>query len=384
MTPYDRALLQESGWVTRLPPLAKPIVTCLSLALLLGLTGLLVAAGPWNKHQHVGIRVPTPKVERLSGGTRVSIDCSKCHGHLLTHPNKVWAYQQLTSEQGRHVDDTVVATFYDIDKAQAARLPIPHDALTQVEMRDGLFRFDASDDQVQHWTADFADNQLFAYCEGGLLGQEGLLCIEHPALVHFKETLNHFGAKDYMFLRPGDRTTRHRVALIEGAKRYGQLSPLSTAFRRAKIEDLQAALESFDEPQESRIFAISAPQLDPEDEGETYGRDELEALLYRAYNAFWHIRAQAPEGVSVAVHTGNWGCGNFWGSPRASALMQLAAADLAGVDKIIYYPLGESEAFLAAKAIWERFKQEHPDATVADFISDVTLHAGSYDLVYGG
>jgi len=39
----------------------------------------------------------------------------------------------------------------------------------------------------------------------------------------------------------------------------------------------------------------------------------------------------------VIIHTGNWGCGAYGGNPEIMALLQMAAARLAGIDELVYH-----------------------------------------------
>jgi hypothetical protein len=53
----------------------------------------------------------------------------------------------------------------------------------------------------------------------------------------------------------------------------------------------------------------------------------------------------------MTIHTGNWGCGAFGGNVSLMALLQIAAACLAGAERIIYHSYDEKHAVLYRKGV---------------------------------
>src|SRR5262249_34075063 len=152
-----------------------------------------------------------------------------------------------------------------------------------VEEREKSFRFDASTESIDHWTANFADNTLLGFCKGGLLAQEELLCAEHPGLVHLQSAIDN--KPPFQYLQEfGKPEGEHRIALIEGAKRRGELRMYGNNFSGASKEEIQQNLTRFEKPQESLIFAMAAPAPNFDLIGQPYQTNDIEIFVYRAFN----------------------------------------------------------------------------------------------------
>jgi hypothetical protein len=68
----------------------------------------------------------------------------------------------------------------------------------------------------------------------------------------------------------------------------------------------------------------------------------LETAYTGMKGAAVETRLKAPED-SVEVYTGFWGCGAFGGNRPLMTLIQLLAARLAGIDKLVFYTGTQSE-----------------------------------------
>jgi hypothetical protein len=85
-----------------------------------------------------------------------------------------------------------------------------------------------------------------------------------------------------------------------------------------------------------------------------YSRDEVEAALVTAFSVFraavLESRRARGADAAVAVHTGYWGCGAFGGNRVLMALLQVLAAGMAGVDRLVFHtgPAGDASAFESA------------------------------------
>lgn len=58
------------------------------------------------------------------------------------------------------------------------------------------------------------------------------------------------------------------------------------------------------------------------------------------------------------IHTGWWGCGAFGGNRRLMAILQFAAAQLAGVDAVVFHR-GSDDAADEAGAALEAWASQH-------------------------
>ena len=193
------------------------------------------------------------------------------------------------------------------------------------------------------WHLNFADPEVFGYYGGGLLAQDELQVAEHPALGALREALLAEGipARTVERGRPTPvlvRGVERRVAIATdpdaaAGRPHGLYGNL---FRRASPEVLVRAVTAIEPPTRSNIVAIAAL---PGGSG-TYRRDEIEVLLATAFSGF---RAAVVESTDVAsaegaiIHTGYWGCGAFGGNRILMALLQVAAASMAGMEQVVFH-----------------------------------------------
>jgi hypothetical protein len=78
-----------------------------------------------------------------------------------------------------------------------------------------------------------------------------------------------------------------------------------------------------------------------------YSEAEIHDILSTAYTGFRAARAEAEAEVgevATIVHTGHWGTGAFGGNKILMAILQLLAARLAGIDRLVYHTVDASGA----------------------------------------
>jgi hypothetical protein len=194
------------------------------------------------------------------------------------------------------------------------------------------------------WHVNFADPELFGYYGHAAMAQDELQVAEHPALAGLRQALLSEGrtAKTVEQGRP----TPVLVAGVE--RRVHLLTDRNAAegrpdglygrpFHGADYETLRRAVEILDPPTISNVIAIAAPTFG-------HGRYTLEQIEYSIATAYAGFRAARLESdrmagshARLAIHTGRWGCGAFGGNPRLMDLVQVLAAGMAGVDRLVYY-----------------------------------------------
>ena len=83
-------------------------------------------------------------------------------------------------------------------------------------------------------------------------------------------------------------------------------------------------------------------------------------------------------GVDVVIHTGYWGCGAFGGNRVLMALLQVIAARLAGIDRLVFHTglAGGEVAFAQALAMFDALVTDQ-DAEVAALIE--VIHAYGFE-----
>jgi len=114
-----------------------------------------------------------------------------------------------------------------------------------------------------------------------------------------------------------------------------------------------------DPPSLSNIIAIEAPK---------YGRGEysignINEILGTAYSGFCAAYAETKAlnpNYQIVIHTGHWGCGAYGGNKVIMTALQIIAAHLAKIDKLIYHCKDSPESFTEAiNVLAEILKEEN-------------------------
>ncbi|MFO0615910.1 MAG: hypothetical protein U0414_25165 [Polyangiaceae bacterium] len=298
------------------------------------------------------------------------------HPPRFSHPNKKLVYG-LACPTGARPQGTLVYSRW-------RAMPLPDVVPAKVplyEAREDVFGYEPAAAGSMDWTLNFADPQLFVAYGGSLLAQDELQVLEHPALGSLCEALR---ASDDPALVPvtveqGGSTP----VLVRGVERRCALAtdpdllegrPLGlygNRFSRAKEGAIRRALTLLDPPTRSNILAMSAP---PGGTG-AYTEAEVRDILATAFTGFKaaQIDAATSAGVtSVVVHTGHWGTGAFGGDKVLMAVLQMFAARLAGIDRLVYHTVdgAGSEPYELARRRFDR-ELRLDGARVADVVRAV-------------
>lgn len=207
---------------------------------------------------------------------------------------------------------------------------------TTVEPADGYFTYPPDTADVARWHVNFANLHLFVAYGSALMAQDELQCMEHPVLGSLREAL--LADPDaYPRLVPLTRENGQPApVLVRGAQRSMAIDTsgglYGNAFARAPLAAIQRATTYLEEPMFSNIVAMQAP---PGGFG-PYSMDEIEDILTTAFIGFGACRSESAA-ASTEVHTGNWGTGAFGGNRVLMALLQVLAAQWAGVDRLVYH-----------------------------------------------
>jgi hypothetical protein len=205
---------------------------------------------------------------------------------------------------------------------------------TDVVIEAGYYTYG---DDSNVWHVNFADPALFAYYGTGLLAQDELQCLEHPALGPLRAAL---GAHACTFAAQASWPTPVLVKRVE--RRCALAGLYGNAFAAASTDEVRAALALVQPPTHSNIIAIAAPV----GRG-VYARHTLELIVSTAYTGF---AAAVHEGADE-IRTGFWGCGAFGGNRIVMTSLQIYAAQLAGVARLRFYAFdaeGRADATEAA------------------------------------
>lgn len=187
------------------------------------------------------------------------------------------------------------------------------------------------------WHLNFAHQSLFIAYGGPLLAQDELQVLEHPALAAIREWLHGLGDPR---LAPLTRDTVATPVLIRGVERRCALATeglYGNAFARASTETVVAAARVLRPPTISNIVAIEAPSGGVG----RYSLTDIHDALATAVAGFAAARAETAFAcggeAETVVHTGHWGTGAYGGDRVLMAMLQLVAAGLAGVDRLVFH-----------------------------------------------
>ena len=251
---------------------------------------------------------------------------------------------------------------------QAMQLPImfpPKKSVTEYLMREDVFQYDnefGKEPGHFEWYLNFADADLFMGYGGSLMAQDELQVAEHPALASLREMLLDMSEKEPEY-EPCTRDDKGNPTpfIIRGVERRLSLSIdpnvkegrpqglYGNMFASASEDAIRRACRPIIPPTITNLFAMEAPSSGKNE----YTLAQITDIFTTAYTAFMaakHVDSYValhfsghpkPEPFvpypAVTIHTGNWGTGAYGGNKIIMALLQLAAARAAGIDRMIYH-----------------------------------------------
>lgn len=227
----------------------------------------------------------------------------------------------------------------------ADELPV-NPAETLIEPRSGFFEYQPTSEPetTVAWYLNFADPQLFGFYGGSLLAQDEMQVAEHPALAALVQALEH----ERIAPRTVDARGNATPVLVTGVERRCAISTepnvalkrpqglYGNRFAAAAPDVVRAATVAIDPPTISNILAMAAPGYGS---GE-YTQKSIEEILRMTVTGYSAACIESerlqPQVTKVEIHTGHWGCGAFGGNRELMATLQILAAQLSGVAKLVY------------------------------------------------
>jgi hypothetical protein len=236
---------------------------------------------------------------------------------------------------------------------------------THVDGHPDVFQYDPPPPGEVHWHQNFANVDLFAYYAGPLLAQDELQVLEHPALASVREALLERG--DSTLVVEGREPTpiliagvERRCALATGRdSSVGRYSSIyGNAFASADPQTVRSAVTPLRPLRRSNILAIEAPAYGRG----RYTRVDIAFVLRTAFTGYLAARLESAslgggEGPPlVVVHTGFWGCGAYGGNRYLMSLLQIAAAEAAGIDRLEFHAVDQQgfQVFDEALSLYHR------------------------------
>jgi hypothetical protein len=264
----------------------------------------------------------------------------------------------------------------------------------EVEVYPDFFTYDPVESGSSNvdWHLNFAHWDLFCAYPGPLFAQDEMQVAEHPVLGSLREALIHSGTKPYTV-----EDGRPTPILIMGAERRCRIATEPNAemgrpyglygnnFASASREAVLNATEIIDPPTVSNIIALEAPAGGYSQTGQAYKESEIRFILETAYSGFSAARIESERKVgiggrpTVTIHTGFWGCGAYGGNRILMTLLQLLAADLAEIDRLVFHA-GSSEGVETFNEALSIFKAEFRSATGPVCVPDILelVHSKGY------
>ena len=219
-------------------------------------------------------------------------------------------------------------------------------ALALLESRPGIFDYTPAGNLpgAVEWHVNFADPRLFCGYGTSLFAQDEMMVAEHPALGSIREALR---AGGYPAVTENDNGPT--PVLITDVRRCCHVATDANAaegrprglygneFGMATADTVRRATTRLDPPTISNIIALAAPAYGVG----KYTRDDIRRILITAYTGFRAAVAESERlsgaEAPVAVHTGYWGCGVFGGNRVLMTALQLLAAEMAGVSRVVFH-----------------------------------------------
>jgi hypothetical protein len=320
---------------------------------------------------------PRPAQEEVKGDVKTHENRIFTGSELAENPpefqnaNKQTAYSILMENPPSIREEEVTLEKVTVDQDIVLNAKVFSPQPLKLNLSEGFFSYPPG---PSHWTANFGDPNVFFGCLTSLAAQDEIQTLEHPVLSHVY-TAAKKDAPDLLQLEEGSSL------LVQGALRRGVLDTqisfkdligfpsegtlYGKNFRRAKQEHIQSALKKI-EPQKSNLFVICAPNVSSRAENELYDPETIFRMLQTAYSAFRAIQEKDSE---ATLHLGNWGCGAFGHEPTLSILVQVAAARMAGIKEVCFYPLKEIDALNNAISLIVHLEKEFPNITGKEFAS---------------
>lgn len=264
--------------------------------------------------------------------TYVAADLPAHHPPQLRDRNKQLAYE-LAMQGARPAGEIRVTRWPPLE------VPVEVPA-TRVEELVLAGYYDYAPSPESSWHVNFADPNLFVAYGSGLLAQDELQCVEHPALGSIREALAHEGLAMRTEEELGPTpvlvaNVERRCTLDTAASMARPLGLYGHQFARADAATIRGALKRHDPPRCSNLIAIAAPVGSGR-----YTRAQLERVMSTAYTGF--AAAVHESGSPVEICTGFWGCGAFGGNRELMTALQLFAARLAGVARVKFYAFDDA------------------------------------------
>lgn len=283
---------------------------------------------------------------------RITFDTAKLlaeHPPVLRHTNKLVVFNIACPDGCQHAGSIEYTRWPAMDLPERVN---PAAVLGHVKARPAIYQYERPADMPDsiEWYVNFADPLLFYAYGSGLFAQDEMQSAEHPALGALVEAL-HVGTHRGVTEDDSGPTpvlvsgVERRVNIaIDHCEAEGRPRGLyGNEFSAALPDVVRKATTRIEPPTITNFIAFAAPSYGVG----AYSRQTIERILVTAYSGFaaaMHESARIAPGKPVVIDSGYWGCGVFGGNRRLMSLLQLLAAGMAGVDRLVFHTIGPEGA----------------------------------------
>lgn len=260
------------------------------------------------------------------------------HPPVFHDPNKKVVFGVACPPGSTHAGDLAYSRWPAFPLPAAVSAP---NAMQRVVVHEGIYDYapTSGGEGCCEWHVNFADPRLFVFYGSGLFAQDEMQVAEHPSLGALREALHarqwtarttENGEPTPVLVKGVERRCRVAVApSVVGGRPNGLYG---NAFMMAKAEAVRLATVRLEPPTISNVIAIAAPY----GMSGRYHAKDIELALVPAYTGF-RAAVQESDGSPAVVHTGYWGCGAFGGNRVLMSMLQVLAAELAGVKRLVFH-----------------------------------------------
>ncbi|MBD2576266.1 hypothetical protein [Oscillatoria sp. FACHB-1406] len=281
------------------------------------------------------------------------------HPPKVKNPNKKIVFDIASPPEATHSGEIVFSRWKTMPlPPTVAPTPIQ----TELEVREDHFTYESPSNASVEWYLNFAHSNLFCAYSGPLFAQDEMQAAEHPALGALREALLAAAIEPLtvesaqptpILIRGVER--RCAVATEPNEKAGRPYGLYGNQFAKASPEAIARATTQLNPPTRTNLIAMEAPFGGYRQ----YLLEDIEYILSTAFTGFAAARLEsqieAANKPQVIIHTGFWGCGAYGGNRVLMTLLQLLAAHLNQIDKLVFHAGNHigAQSFLRAREILE-------------------------------